>query len=90
MARNNNSNEDGFIKVEYLNEVSKVRNLHATNRRVRSQEKRDKCEHVAFVIAHKDFVETRRATAKSERQQRNEAQRREKELIRSTARRLAH
>ena len=90
MARNNNSNSDGFIKVEYLSEVSKVRNLHATSRRIRSQEKRDKAEHIAFVIAHKDFVETRRVTAKSERQKRNEAKRKEKELIRSSARRLAH
>jgi hypothetical protein len=90
MARKKDNNGDGFTGGEFINEVTKVRNLHATNRRIRSQEKRDKSEHIAFVIAHKDYIETRRATAKSERQQRNEAKRREKELIRSTARRLAH
>jgi hypothetical protein len=91
MARKKDSNGDGFTPGgEFINEVTKVRNLHATSRRIRSQEKRDKAEHIAFVIAHKDYIETRRATAKSERQQRNEAKRREKELIRSTARRLAH
>ncbi len=90
MARKKDNNGDGFTGGEFISEVTKIRNLHATNRRIRSQEKKDRCEHIAFVIAHKDFIETRRATAKSERQQRNEAKRREKELIRSTARRLAH
>ena len=79
-----------YKQAEYISEATKVRNLYATNRKVRSQQKRDKSEHIAFIIAHKDFVETRRETAKSERQKRNEAKRREKELIRSTARRLAH
>jgi hypothetical protein len=88
MARNNNSNSDGFIKVEYLNEVSKVRNLHATNRRIRSQEKRDKAETTAFAIAHKDFIQTRSNTQREDTKRKREQYQREREIRRSRAKRM--
>jgi hypothetical protein len=94
MARKKDSNGDEFKSAEFISEVTKVRNLYATNRRIRSQEKRDKAETMAFVIAHKAFTseraeiqrDERRATREYYKQQRL-AKFREIELIRSRAKR---
>ena len=88
MARKKDSNGDGFTGGEFISEVTKVRNLHATNRRVRSQEKRDKAEHIAFVIAHKDYVQTRSNTQRTETNAKREQYKREREIRRSRAKRM--
>ena len=80
--------EDGYIKAAYISEATKVRNLHATSRRIRSQEKRDKAEHIAFVIAHKDFVQTRSNTQRTETNAKREQYKREREIRRSRAKRM--
>lgn len=94
MARKKDNNGDGFTGGEFINEVTKVRNLHATNRRIRSQEKRDKAETMAFAIAHKAFTNERAEIQRDERRATREyykeqrlAKFREIELIRSRAKR---
>ncbi len=95
MARKKDNNGDGFAPGgEFINEVTKIRNLHATSRRIRSQEKRDKSEHIAFTIAHKAFTSERAEIQRDERRATREyykeqrlAKFREIELIRSRAKR---
>ena len=88
MARKKDNNGDGFTGGEFISEVTKVRNLHATNRRIRSQEKRDKCEHIAFIIAHKDYVQTRSNTQREDTKRKREQYQREREIRRSRAKRM--
>jgi hypothetical protein len=89
MARKKDNNGDGFTSGgEYVNEVTKVRNLHATSRRIRSQEKRDKCEHMAFVIAHKEYLKERGLISKAETNAKREQYKREREIRRSRAKRM--
>lgn len=78
----------GHIQAEYISEATKVRNLHATNRRIRSQEKRDKCEHIAFVIAHKAYLSERNILSKAETNAKREQYKREREIRRSRAKRM--
>ena len=89
MARKKDSNGDGFTPGgEFINEVTKVRNLHATNRRTRSQEKRDKSEHIAFVIAHKEYLKERGILSRAETNAKREQYKREREIRRSRAKRM--
>lgn len=88
MGRKKDNNGDGFTGGEFINEVTKVRNLHATGRRIRSQEKRDKCEHMAFVIAHKAYLNERGLISKAETQAKREQYKREREIRRSRAKRM--
>lgn len=80
--------EDGYIKAAYISEATKVRNLHATSRRIRSQEKRDKAEHIAFVIAHKAYLSERNILSKAETNAKREQYKREREIRRSRAKRM--
>ena len=88
MARKKDNNGDGFTGGEFTREVVKVRNLHATSRRIRSQEKRDKCEHIAFVIAHKAYLSERNILSKAETNAKREQYKREREIRRSRAKRM--
>jgi len=77
-----------YKQAEYISEVTKVRNLHATNRRIRSQEKRDKAEHIAFVVAHKEYLKERGILSKAETNAKREQYKREREIRRSRAKRM--
>jgi hypothetical protein len=77
-----------YKQAEYINEATKVRNLHATSRRIRSQEKRDKAEHIAFVIAHKEYLKERGILSKAETKAKREQYKREREIRRSRAKRM--
>jgi hypothetical protein len=89
MARKKDSNGDGFTPGgEFINEVTKVRNLHATSRRIRSQEKRDKAETMAFAIAHKAYLNERGLISKAETNAKREQYKREREIRRSRAKRM--
>ena len=80
--------EEGYNQTEYISEATKVRNLYATSRKIRAQEKRDKSEHIAFVIAHKEYLKERNLLSRAETNAKREQYKREREIRRSRAKRM--